>query len=118
MVYGREASSSACDRGRWQMRKSPVRHHVRTYRRESGKTVNDYERGHGSRKAKVSTPRIVRRTSEKQQTGYHIRIIYSNLGSESFPVTASSYPEAIEVGLTVRTKIEPPMQVEVKKLHE
>lgn len=102
------------------MRKSPIHHHVRQHQRQinNGKTtVHDYWRGKGERKPKLARPRIARPKPEieESKTKFFIRIVYNNLSSESFPVTATSYPEAIETGLIIRTNISPPMQVEVTK---
>ena len=40
------------------MRKSPVRHTVRTYKRRTGKTVYQYPRGHGINKTKIANPTL------------------------------------------------------------
>lgn len=46
-------------------RKSPVKHRVRTHKKKD-KVVSSYTRGHGSKKTKVSTPRITLANSRIQ----------------------------------------------------
>lgn len=95
-------------------RKSPYRHKVRTYKRRTGRTVHQYERGHGEKKHKVSRPQI-HKPEQNITNRYIVHITYTNLPTESFPVTASNYPEAIEMALSIRTHITPPYQITVDK---
>lgn len=95
------------------MRKSPIRHHVRQHKRK-GKPVHDYMRGKGERKPKLAKPRLKHQQSVK--SNFHVKIVYSNLASESLSVTAANYPEAIETALTIRREITPPWQIDAKKL--
>jgi len=93
------------------MRKSPIKHHVRQHKRK-GRPVHDYDRGHGKR---ISKPTL-QCTKQTQSTGrYGVIIRYESLPAESFPVTASSFDEAIELAMNARTHITPPYAVEVAK---
>lgn len=97
-------------------RKSPIKHHVHTYHRQSGTKVDDYDRGHGTRKLKVSKPRL-HNPEPSVQNQYSVHIIYGEeRDSETFTVSASSYPEAIENALLKRSHITPPYQVKADKL--
>ena len=98
------------------MRKSPIRHHVRQHQRtvEDGKTqVHDYMRGDGSAPQNLSDPRP--RQSQHPTTNFIVHIRYTSLPTENFPVTASTYPEAIDLAMLARIHITPPTQVEVAK---
>jgi hypothetical protein len=91
------------------LRKSPIRHHVRQHRRV-GKPVHDYMRGHGSHPAKPTV-----RQGSQSKTAFVVRIDYSNLPSETIPVTAPDYPTAIETAMIMRKNITPPIEVEAAK---
>ncbi len=95
------------------MRKSPIRHHVRKHRR-CGRSVRDYDRGKGSRKPKLAKPRLKKQPSA--QIDFIVQITYERLPSETLKVNAPSYPEAIEMALTIRREITPPLQIDAKKL--
>lgn len=99
------------------MRKSPIKHHVRQHQRQitNGKTtVHDYDRGHGKHPTDISKPQL-KHQDQTTTNKYLVRITYTNQVPEKFPVTAGSYPEAIELGLLARTYITPPTQVEAAK---
>lgn len=96
-------------------RKSPIKHHVRKYQRQTGTAVDDYDRGHGTRKVKVSQPRL-HKQEPLTRNQYSVHIIYGERDSETFTIPASSYPEAIENALSKRIHITPPYQVKVDKL--
>jgi len=97
-------------------RKSPIKHHVRSYVKKKGTSVHDYDRGKGERPKKISKPSL--RHSTKQQTSNNFQVVirYTNLPNEVFPVTAKDYPQAIELGLLSRLHITPPYELDVKKL--
>lgn len=95
-------------------RKSPIRHHVRTYKRRTGKTVYQYERGHGKKKVKVSTPRLKPKTQNSINFFINVRYVNTQL-NESYPVSASTYPEAVELALLARSHITPPTEIEVSR---
>ena len=99
------------------MRKSPIKHHVHQHKRhvtDGTTTVHDYDRGHGKHPVDISKPQL-RHPDQTTTNKYLVRINYPNLKTENFPVTAGSYPEAIELGLLARTHITPPHQVEATK---
>lgn len=98
-------------------RKSPIKHHVRTHQRKTshGKTtVHDHDRGHGKKSSKISKPRL-HRPDQSTDNQYYANIRYIELPSESYTVTAQSYPEAIETALSIRSHITPPTEIEVTK---
>ena len=95
------------------MRKSPIKHHVRSYTRKKKKThVSDYDRGHGERAKKLAKPTL---NQKKKQSfsDYRVKIIYNNARAETFTVTAKSYPKAIENAMIIRANITPPHVLEV-----
>lgn len=95
-------------------RKSPILHRVHTHKRnvsDGSVTVTEYMRGHGERKAKLSKPRIGKAGGNKV-AGFNVVLTYSDKPNESYPVSASSYPEAIENALLARSHISPPKSVE------
>lgn len=98
-------------------RKSPIRHHVRKYKRKTGTEVNDYNRGKGKRPPQIKTPSISnpKTNSSPSPNNYQARIIYVSGPAETFPVTASSYPEALETALISRFYPNSPYMIEVKR---
>ena len=96
------------------MRKSPVRHTVRTYKRRNGKTVYQYPRGHGKKNIKISNPKL--KQTESTSNNFNVKLLYTELPPESYPIDSSTYPEAIELALLSRSHITPPYQIEVIKL--
>lgn len=101
------------------MRKSPIKHHVRSYTKKKGKLIHDYDRGSGERSKRISKPTIQKPTLQKKQKSsniYKVEVSYVNSRSERFTVTAKSYPDAIELGLVSRTNTTPPKSIDVRKL--
>jgi hypothetical protein len=95
------------------LRKSPIKHHVHQHQRKTSEgktTVHDYDRGHGKHPQNISDPRP--RQSKQSSANFLVHINYANQASENFPVSASSYPEAIEYAMLMRTSITPPTTVE------
>jgi hypothetical protein len=91
------------------LRKSPIKHHVRSHKR-CGRPVIDYERGHGSRPAKPS----IRRTAQSPSS-FMVYISYASQPPETFPVNADDYAQAIEFAMISRKSITPPLEVEAAK---
>jgi hypothetical protein len=98
------------------LRKSPYRHRVRTYRRRSGKVVHQYERGKGDKPTKLAKPTLGHHKSSSTRAKYIAQITYISQPAETFPVVASSYPEAIDTALSIRRQITPPYQIDIKRL--
>lgn len=98
------------------VRRSPIKHHVRSHQRATskGKTaVHTYERGKGERKPKLSKPQL--RKPNQKQNSYVVRINYIGQPTDNIPVSAGSYPEAIEQAMMTRVTSTPPSVVEVFK---
>lgn len=95
-------------------RKSPYRHKVHTYKRRTGKTVHQYERGKGEKKTKVSRPRL-HHPEQDTTNKYSVHITYVELPAEHYQVNAASYPDAIEVALSKRPHLTVPWHIRVDK---
>jgi hypothetical protein len=95
-------------------RKSPIKHHVRQHRRK-GRPVRDYERGHGSRPNKIAQPRL-RHSNQQSNSAYAVEIMYEALPSETIPVSAANYPDAIEMAMSSRREITSPWKIDVRRL--
>jgi hypothetical protein len=72
-------------------------------------------RGHGNRPAKLAKPRL--RQPQQSTSNYQVKIVYGNLASEILRVNGSNYPDAIETALTIRRHIDPPHQIDAKKVN-
>jgi hypothetical protein len=92
------------------MRKSPIRHHVRSHRR-CGRPVHDYDRGKGSR-PNIAKPRL--RHFTQRPSAYVVEITYITHPRDVFTVNAPSYPDAIENALMIRLHTEPPLIIDAK----
>ena len=99
------------------MRKSPFRHHVRQHKRsvdEGSITVHDYMRGDGEQPINLSDPQL-HNNPKHSSFNYIVHIHYLTSPTENIPVSASTYPQAIESAMLSRVNTTPPTQVEATK---
>ena len=89
------------------MRKSPIKHHVHSHKRV-GVRVHDYDRGHGLH------PTFIKPHMNKNQSifNYTVNVKYISDPTESIPIHAPSFPEAILTAMTIRKYSETPKEVE------
>ncbi len=94
-------------------RKSPIRHHVRSYQKKTGDRVSDYVRGKGTRTTPTFTRKKLIKTDKPKSFTINFQYSKRKGDGESIVVIARNYSDALDEAFEEKTDSRNPISVEV-----
>ncbi len=93
-------------------RKSPYKHKVNTYLRQSGVRVVKYVRGEGKKRHLA----LSRKSKKVLRGQFNVTIIYGDRSSEFVKVKSKTFLSAVNAGLLGRQKTQNPVSITIRRI--